>query len=56
MNNYIVLSDRGLGDRLGAQLSWYICQIIYAHYNSYFIEFDDLLYSNSIFMLAIKNI
>jgi hypothetical protein len=54
MNNYIVLSDRGLGDRLGAQLSWYICQIIYAHYNSYFIEFDDLLYSNSIFILAIK--
>lgn len=54
MNNYIVLSDRGAGDRLGAQLSWYICQIIYAHYNSYFIDFNEIVYPDSIFMLAIK--
>ena len=37
-NNYIIINNRGAGDRIGAQLSWYICQLIYAHHNNYYIE------------------
>jgi hypothetical protein len=52
--NYIILQNRGAGDRLGAQLTWYICQLIYAHYNSYYIEYNEELYPDSIFTLALK--
>lgn len=53
-SNYIIIVNRGAGDRLGAQLTWYICQLIYAHFNSYYVEYDEELYPNSIFTLAIK--
>jgi hypothetical protein len=52
--NYIIIENRGIGDRLGAQLTWYICQLIYAHYHSYYIEYNEELYPNSIFTLALK--
>ena len=52
--NYIIIQHRGEGDRLGAQLTWYICQLIYAHYNNYYIEYNEVLYPNSIFTLALK--
>lgn len=52
--NYIIICNRGIGDRLGAQLTWYICQLIYAHHNNYYIEYDEKLYPNSIFMLSLK--
>ena len=54
MTKYIILRDRGEGDRLGAQITWYLCQIIYAHYNSYYIDVTHIVYENSIFMQAIK--
>lgn len=53
-SEYIIITNRGLGDRLGAQFTWYICQLIYAHYNSYYIEYNEKIYPNSIFMLALK--
>jgi len=53
-NDYIVIYNRGSGDRIGAQFSWYICQLIYAHHNNYYIEYNEELYPNSIFMLALK--
>jgi len=53
-NKYIILRDRGEGDRIGAQITWYICQIIYAHYHSYYIDITHLVYENSIFMQAIR--
>lgn len=53
-NKYIILRDRGGGDRIGAQITWYICQIIYAHYHSYYIDVTHIVYENSIFMKAIR--
>jgi hypothetical protein len=53
-NNYIIITNRGAGDRLGAQLTWYICQLIYAHHNNYYIEYNEELYPNSIYMLSLK--
>ena len=53
-SNYIIMQNRGGGDRLGAQITWYICQLIYAHYNNYYIEYNEELYPDSIFMLALK--
>lgn len=53
-NKYIILRDRGEGDRIGAQITWYICQIIYAHYHLYYIDVTHLLYENSIFMQSIR--
>jgi len=53
-SKYIILKDRGEGDRIGAQITWYLCQIIYAHYNSYYIEITNLIYENSIFIQAIR--
>ncbi len=52
--NYISIKQTGGGDRLGMQLTWYICQLIYAHYNSYYIEYNEELYPNSIFTLGLK--
>jgi len=54
LNNYIIIENTGAGNRLGAQLTWYICQLIYAHYNNYYIEYNEELYPNSIFTLALK--
>ena len=53
-NDYIILIDRGQGDRIGSQITWYICQIIYAHYNNYYIDVNYIIYKDSIFMQAIK--
>jgi hypothetical protein len=53
-NKYIILRDRGEGDRIGAQITWYLCQIIYAHYHSYYIDITHLVYENSIFMQSIR--
>lgn len=52
--NYIIIQNRGLGDRIGSQITWYICQIIYAHYYNYYIEYTEELYPNSIFTLALN--
>jgi hypothetical protein len=54
LTDYIILQDRGAGDRLGAQLTWYIAQIIYAHYHSYYIDYNSLVYPNSIFIKALQ--
>ena len=53
-NYFMCIHNRGHGDRIGSQLTWYICQLIYAHYNSYYIEYNEELYPNSIFTLALK--
>jgi hypothetical protein len=42
---YVVLFHRY--DRLGANLINYICQIIYAHYNGYYIKFIENKYNHS---------
>jgi hypothetical protein len=52
--NYIVIQNRGAGDRIGSQITWYICQLIYAQYNNYYIEYNEELYPNSIFTLTLK--
>lgn len=52
--DYIIIKNRGHGDRLGSQLMWYICQLIFGHYNNYYIEYDEELYPNSVFTLALK--
>jgi hypothetical protein len=54
MDGYIKITNRGAGDRLGAQLTHYICQIIYAHFNNYYIEYNEERYPNSIFTIALK--
>ena len=54
MDGYIKITNRGLGDRLGAQLTHYICQIIYAHFNNYYIEYNEERYPSSIFTIALK--
>lgn len=54
MNNYIIITNRGRGDRLGAQFTHYICQIIYASFYNYYIEYNEELYPNSIFTIALK--
>jgi len=48
---YIILVNRP--DRMGANLSWYIMQIIYAHYHKYFIHRPHLHFSESIFIKTI---
>ena len=49
---YIILISRP--DRMGANLSWYIMQIIYAHYHKMFIHVPELAFGNSIFMQTIR--
>jgi len=59
---YIKLINRF--DRMGANISSYICQIIYAHYNNYYIDYayketdretrTNLNYSDSIFVMCIE--
>lgn len=52
---YIILNKRSQTDRLGAQILSYICQIIFAHYNNYYIDVQEDLYANSsIFIKTIK--
>lgn len=48
---YIKLIQRP--DRMGANLTWYFMQLIYAHYHNYFVKIDEIKYENSIFMKAI---
>ena len=48
---FIVLVNRP--DRMGANLTWYIMQIIYAYYHSYHIKYDTLNYSDSIFIKSL---
>jgi len=55
---YVVLFHRY--DRLGANLINYICQIIYAHYNGYYIkiidnEYNHTKYPNSKFYIILLN-
>ena len=49
---YIVLEGRP--DRMGANLTWYIMQIIYAHFYKYFIHSYDLTFNDSIFIKTIR--
>ena len=53
-NKYIIIHNFGAGNRLGANLTFYIFQLIYAHHNNYYIEYNEELYPNSIFTLALK--
>jgi hypothetical protein len=55
MNSYIQIYSREEGDRLGANILSYICQIIYAYHFNYYIYFDELRYNDSIFIKSIKN-
>jgi hypothetical protein len=52
--DFIVIKNFGAGNRLGANLTFYIFQIIYAHYHQYYIEYNEELYPDSIFTLALK--
>lgn len=50
-----IIMQNHVKDCIGAQITWYICQLIYGHYHNYYIEYnDEKLYSNSIFTLALK--
>ena len=50
---FIILVGRP--DRMGATFTWYIMQIIYAHYHKWFIHDNDgILFGNSIFMQMIS--
>jgi hypothetical protein len=48
---FIILNSRP--DRLGSNLTWYIMQIVYAHYKKYFIHYhNDSPFSSSLFVQA----
>lgn len=48
---YIILTSRP--DRLGSNLTWYIMQIVYAHYKQYFIHYhNDSPFKSSLFVQA----
>ena len=49
---YIALDNRP--DRMGANLTWYIMQIIYAHNYKYFIHCYDLVFDDSIFIKTVR--
>jgi len=49
---YIVLDNRP--DRMGANLTWYVMQLIYAHKNKWFVHYYRSLFDNSIFFKAIR--
>ena len=52
---YIILKDRG--DRLGANITNYISQIIYAYHNKYFIIYNrNMRYNDSIFIKILFDI
>ena len=48
---YIVLDNRP--DRMGANLTWYIMQLIYAHKNNWFVHYYESPFDKSIFFKAI---
>ena len=50
---YIVLDNRP--DRMGANLTWYIMQIVYAHKNKWFVHYYGSPFDKSIFFKAIHN-
>ena len=41
-------------DRMGANLSWYIMQLIYAHYNNYYVFYEKLEFEDSFFIQMIQ--
>jgi len=49
---YIALIGRP--DRMGANLTWYIMQIIYAHHRKYFIHCYDMQFDDSIFIKSVR--
>jgi hypothetical protein len=49
---YIALVNRP--DRMGANLTWYIMQIIYAHHHKYFIHCYHLEFNDSIFIKTVR--
>lgn len=53
-NPIVVIQNRGAGDRLGAQLTWYICQLIHAHFLGHVIEYEEQLFPRSIYTLTLK--
>ena len=50
---FIIINNRP--DRLGANLTWYFMQIIYAHYKKYFIHYHGSPFETSIFVKTIKS-
>lgn len=48
---FIILNNRP--DRLGSNITWYVMQLIYAHYNGYFIHYHGSPFQSSIFVKAI---
>jgi hypothetical protein len=41
-------------DRMGANFTWYIMQMIYAHFHNYYIVCDGLKYEDSAFVQSVK--
>jgi hypothetical protein len=50
---YIALVNRP--DRMGANLTWYIMQIIYAHHHKHFIHCYELEFNDSMFIQTVRN-
>ena len=51
---FVVLNSRP--DRLGANLSWYIMQIIWCHKNKWFCHYNGTPFDESVFCKTIKYI
>ena len=51
---YLVLDSRP--DRMGSNVTWHIMQIIFAHYNKWFIHDYGISHDKSIFIQMIKKI
>ena len=51
---YFKLIGKQSGDRLGANYLSYICQIIFAHFMQYYIVYDSLNFSESIFIQSLQ--
>ncbi len=47
---FIILNSRT--DRLGSNITWYIMQLIYAHYKNYFVHYHDSPFHSSLFVKA----
>lgn len=47
---FIILNSRT--DRLGSNITWYIMQLIYAHYKNYFIHYHGSPFHSSLFVKA----
>jgi hypothetical protein len=51
--SYIILKNADEKDRYGANLLYIMCQIIYAHYNNYYICFEKIRYQESLYVQSI---